>query len=319
MDLTIAIVSYNCRDYLRACLASLPAEIGEVSVVDNASSDGAAEMVEAEFPAVALIANRENRGFAAACNQALRSARGRYLLLLNPDTTVSPGALQEMLSFLDSHPRAAAAACRLANPDGTLQPSVRAFPTPAAVLGMFTVLGCLGFFRSAVRRYRQTDFDYGRESRIEQPMGAALFLRREAWEKAGGMDEGYFLYLEEVDLCRRLFDAGGEIWYNPRCNILHAGGRSTGPAGAWPVFHLLRGYIRYFRKFRPGAATSCFIAVFKPLYLLGTVGGTIEAGGALAGRSFFGAPAEKVEKARRRFQRKRAFLKSYALEFLFRA
>jgi len=318
MDLTVAIVSYNCRDDLRSCLASLPAGIG-VSVVDNASSDGSAAMVAAEFPAVSLAANRENRGFAAACNQALRSAGGRYLLLLNPDTKVPPGALEEMVRFLDGHPCAAAAGCRLENPDGSLQPSVRAFPTRAAVLGTFTVLKRFGLLRSARRRYHQADFDYSRESRIEQPMGAALFLRREAWERAGGMDEGYFLYLEEVDLCRRLADAGEEIWYNPRCVIVHAGGRSTDPAGPAARFHLLKGFLRYFRQRRPGALTACFIAVFKPLHLLETVWGTAEAGLSLAARSLLGAPAEKVERARRRYRLRRGFLRNYALEFLFRA
>jgi hypothetical protein len=223
-----------------------------------------------------------------------------------------------MVRFLDAHPTAAAAGCRLLNPDGSLQPSVRSFPTPAAALGIFTLLGQLGFFRSARRRYLRADFDYSRESRIEQPMGAALFLRREAVERAGGMDEGFFLYMEEVDLCRRLADAGHEIWYNPQASIVHWGGKSTEQAGALAVFNLLRGLLRYFRKHRPGVGTSCFIAIFKPLCLSGTVWGMLGAGFSLLFRSLFGAPADKVEKSRRRFLGKWAFLNDYALEFLFR-
>ncbi len=318
MDLTVAIVSFNSREDLRACLASLPAGV-ETRVVDNGSGDGSADMVRAEFPGVALIANRSNRGFAAACNQALRGARGRYCLLLNPDTVVPPGSLEEMVRFLDVHPRAAAAGCRLLNPDGSLQPSVRSFPTPAAALGEFTILKRFGLFRTALRRYRREDFDYNRESRIEQPMGAALFLRRESWEAAGGMDEGYFLYLEEVDLCRRLAAAGGEIWYAPRPAIVHAGGKSTGPSGAFAAFHLLRGYCRYFRAFRPEAGPALFLALFKPLCLLEIAAAFLESGVALAARSFLRAPAEKVERARRRFRRKLDFLRGYAWEFLFRA
>ncbi len=319
-DLSICIVAWNVRESLSDCLHSIrrarPEIDCEILVVDNASSDGTAAMVGEDFPEAALIPNDRNRGFAAAGNQAIRASRGRYLLLLNPDTLVPAGSLEEMVRFLDRRPDAGGAGPRLRNPDGSLQPSVRAFPAAASAFGQFTILGDLGLFRRARAHYLQSAFDYGRPAIVEQPMGAALFLRREALDEVGLLDEGFFLYFEEVDLCRRLSRAGRPLWYNPAAEIVHRGGESTRQAGSRAQFYLLQSLFHYFEKVCSPARFRWFKLTFKPLALLGMLWSTILNAISLGGACFFRGAAGQRERRRSRLEVKREFLVRHWLDFL---
>lgn len=319
-DLSICIIAWNVREVLRDCLSSIrqtaPELDYEILVVDNSSRDGTGEMVEAEFPEAILIRDTTNRGFAAGCNRAIRAGRGRYLLLLNPDTLVTAGALEEMVRFLDRRPEAGGAGPKLLNPDGSRQPSVRGFPTFASAFGRFTILGKLGFFRRAGSDYLQAGFDGGRPAVVDQPMGAALFLRREALDEVGLLDEGFFLYFEEVDLCRRLTRAGRPLWYNPAAEIVHRGGESTGQEEGRALLHFFQSQFRYFEKVYPPARARLFKLVFKPLALLGICWSMILNGLALAGGYLFLSLAGRREKKRSRLKLKGEFLARYFFDFL---
>jgi GT2 family glycosyltransferase len=246
--LSIVIVSYNTADLLRRCLLSLPAGVGglahEIIVVDNASTDGSAAMVAAEFPAVRLIAQRENAGFAAANNVGLARARGDWLGLLNPDTEVAPGALAEVVAWLRAHPAAGVAAPRLLNPDGSTQATGFRFPGPAQVaLDWFPVSPRLLTSRLN-GRYPPRDAPF----RIDHPLGACFVVRRAAAEAVGLFDAGYFMYSEEVDWFRRLAAAGWQIWSLPAATVVHHGGASTRQQPARMFEELHRSRDRYLRR-----------------------------------------------------------------------
>jgi GT2 family glycosyltransferase len=229
--LSICIVNWNTRELLRACLRSIyqypPDEPFEVIVVDNASCDGSAEMVRAEFPQVVLIANAENRGYAAGNNQAMARARGEFVLLLNPDTEMRPDTLRNALRFMREHPEVGAIGARQRFPDGRIQPSVRGLPTPRNLL--FEVLGLARLFpRSRLfAAYRMHWFTYDRAMPVDQPMGTFLMVRRAVIEQVGLMDEAFPLFFNDVDWCYRIWQAGWQIWFVPQVEILHHGGAST--------------------------------------------------------------------------------------------
>jgi GT2 family glycosyltransferase len=222
MVLSIIIASWNVRDLLAACLASLRAvtlEI-EIIVVDNASTDGSAEMVAAEFPQATLIRNATNIGFARANNQGICLARGRYVLLLNADTVVPPGALAALVDFMDAHPQAGACGPRLLHPDGTPQPyAFGRDPTPVYLLWR-------GLNRLLFHRYVH-DWATDQVQEAEWVSGACLIVRREAIEQIGGLDENIFMYFEDNDWCLRLRRAGWRVYYNPQASITHLGGQSV--------------------------------------------------------------------------------------------
>ncbi len=213
--LSIVIVSWNTRELLDACLVSIrtiPDEVTrEVIVVDNASADGSAEMVARDHPQVTLIANDENRGYAAGNNQGTEVAEGEHVLLLNPDIVVLDGALDTLARFLQEHPRAGAVAPRLILPDGSVQASCRSFPTPDVVL--YEALGLSRLFPRSRRfgRYRMTWWDYDDERPVDQPMASAILVRGAALNEVGEMDEQFPIFFNDVDLCKRLRDAGWEI------------------------------------------------------------------------------------------------------------
>lgn len=256
-DLSIIIVSYRCRDELAECLRSLTsaradALTRQTIVVDNASDDGAAEMVATDFPDVELIANPDNRGFAAANNQGIAVARGRNLLLLNPDTIVPPGTLRTLVRTLDENPDVGACGPKLVGDDGRPQRSVRRQPTLAALLHQYTPLRWLGLMRGAYRRYRCSDFDYEQSADVESLMGAALCVPRHVIDEIGPLDERFFVYFEEVDLCRRIGEAGLRCRYVAEAAITHTGGVSAGRGAA--SLYLARSLFRFMRKHVPSPA-----------------------------------------------------------------
>lgn len=255
LDLSVIIVNWNTRDYLAQCLESLFESVQtfrrsnvETFVVDNGSADGSAELVEGRFPWVKLLVNPENRGFGQANNQALSLAKGRYLLFLNPDTRLRPEALSTLVRFLDRHPRAGVAAPQILFPEGHIQPSCRRFPTLSTVFWEATGLDRMFPQHPLFGYYLMGDWDHQTLRQVDQPMGACLMVRRAALDQAGDFDERFFLFFEEVDLCRRLKSAGWEIYFVPQAQIVHCGGQSTGQnarRAAW-LFH--RSRYKYFRK-----------------------------------------------------------------------
>ncbi len=254
-DLSIIIVSWNVRDLLHACLLSLtsgPCPLTtELIVVDNASADGSAEMVAAEFSQARLIANASNRGFTAANNQGLAQAQGRYVLFLNPDTEVVGDALATMVAYMDVHPAVGALGPQLRYGDGSPQPSRRRFPTLATALFESTPLAwhwppaCNPW----ARRYHMADTPDDQTQTVDWVVGAALLVRRAALDQVGGFDEGYFMYSEELDLCRRIKAAGWEIHYFPHAQIIHHEGKSSEQVVAARHIYFHTSRVRYFRKF----------------------------------------------------------------------
>lgn len=238
-DLSIVIVSYNTRNLLRACLESLPAGCGELSyevfVVDNCSADGSPEMVRDLFPSVHLIANQRNLGFAAANNQALVSCSGYCVLMLNSDTVVEPGALEQLVHFMVRHPKLGYCGPQLLNPDGTHQVSARRFPTPlSGFLG-----GCGWANKHTASRHclnLHALFGTDRPFQADALSGACLMIRREVLQQVGLLDSGYFMYFEETQLCHRMLHAGFPGWYCPLGRVTHWGGQSVGVAAAGKPF-----------------------------------------------------------------------------------
>jgi N-acetylglucosaminyl-diphospho-decaprenol L-rhamnosyltransferase len=246
---SVVVVSWNTRELLARCLEAL-AE-GEVSsptceafVVDNASSDGSAEMVPQRFPAVHLIANRANVGFARANNQALRESTGRYLLLLNPDTEVRPGAVASLVRFMDQHSRVGAAGARLLNPDGTLEPSCHPAPTLSREVWRLFHLDLLWPYAA----YPISEWDLEHPQRVDVIQGACMMVRREAIDQVGLLDEDFFIYSEEVDLCRRLRQSGWDVYWVPQATVMHHGGQSTRQVASSMFLRLHQAKVHYFRK-----------------------------------------------------------------------
>ncbi len=250
VDLSVVIVSYNTRDLLATCLASL-ADSGpeiEIIVVDNASEDRSAAMVLERFSRVRLIQNLHNPGYACASNQGIRASSGRYVLLLNPDTEIRPGALDRVLAFANSCPDLGAVGLQLLNPDGTLQPSGRRFPTLASALGELLPLP------ERWRRHLRGDLegrDYSQVCQVDEVSGAAMCLRRAALDQVGLFDEDFFFLGEDIDLCWRLRQAGWTVVYFPEARVVHLWGSSRNKTNPYRVSLLSqRSYYLLFRKHR---------------------------------------------------------------------
>ncbi|MGQ9567464.1 MAG: glycosyltransferase family 2 protein [Anaerolineae bacterium] len=278
VDLSIVIVNWNVRDLLLRCLDSLWAEVErqeghilslaassylfEVIVVDNASSDGSVDMVRGSYPWVRLLANEVNRGFTQANNQGLALARGRYVLLLNPDTEVRPGALRTMLRWMDEHPRAGALGPRVRYPDGSVQPTRRRFPTLATAFLESTFLH-QWFPRNPVAlRYHMADRGDEEEQAVDWVVGACLLLRGEAVRQVGPLDEGFFMYSEELDYCARLRAAGWEVAYLPAAEVVHHEGRSSEQVPVARQYHFDVSKVCFYRKHHGSAAGTlvrCFL------------------------------------------------------------
>lgn len=252
VDLSVIIVNWNVRDLLRRCLQSVfanpPTCRREIIVVDNGSSDGSAEMVRTEFPQVRLIANPDNRGFTAANNQGMAMARGRYVLLLNPDTEVVGAALMTMTAFADAHPDVGIVGPQLLNPDGSVQSSRRRFPTLATALFESTWLQPYAP-RRLLEHYYVLDRPDDRVQDVDWVTGAALMARREAVEQVGPLDEGFFMYSEELDWCRRFREAGWRVAYLPTARIVHYIGKSSEQVLPARHIHFQTSKVRYFRKY----------------------------------------------------------------------
>jgi GT2 family glycosyltransferase len=251
--LAVVIVSYNTALLLRRCLSSLtlsltryPVEGTEIVVVDNGSADGSPAMVEAEFPQVRLLAVAENRGFAAANNLALREVDANFVLFLNPDTEVLGDAPAALLRFLASRSTGGLCGGRLLNPDLSFQQCCFRFPTLAmSVIDFFPINHRIVNSRLNGRYPRKW---YNRPFPIDHPLGACMLVREEVIQRVGGFDEGYFMYCEEVDWCRRIREAGWAIYYTPDAEIIHHQAASTRQNASAMLAQLHRSRDRFFQK-----------------------------------------------------------------------
>jgi GT2 family glycosyltransferase len=231
-EVSIVIVNWNTKDLLRNCLNSIAEQtrqVHEILVVDNASTDGSADMVRQEFPDITLIANSANRGFAAANNQAIAVARGRYVLLLNPDTVILDQAIDKMIDWCDEHPDVGCAGCQVMMSDTEIQQTCFADPTPFALLVAETGLARV-FSRSSVfGRARYSSWDRRREMEVDVVSGMFMLIPRPVLDQVGFLDESFFVYAEEADLCRRIRQAGFRCVFTPVARIVHldGGGKSS--------------------------------------------------------------------------------------------
>lgn len=258
--ISVVIVSYNTRDILRQCLLRL-ADVAEglvlqTLVVDNSSCDGSADMVAQEFPQIELIRSASNLGFAAANNLAFERARAELVLLLNPDALLSPGSLRRACDHLDAHPRLAMGGARLVGRDGRAEPSGRQFPS---LLNEALVLSGLAARYPQSRWLGRFDRSWDASGRcvpVDWVPGAFALIRRQVLQQLGGFDERFFLYYEEVDLCRRLQQAGWQVWYWPDIEVHHSGGESSrtvagaafSKSGSQLTLWRMRSGLLYYRK-----------------------------------------------------------------------
>ena len=267
MKVSIVIVSWNVRVFLIDCIASiLRYSAGmdvEIIVVDNASTDGTVEAVAQQFAEVRLIVNTVNAGFARANNQGAAIARGEYLFILNPDTLFLPNTLSELVAFMDGNPDIGLCGPHVLNDDRTTQRSVRGLPTWPMAFARHTPLGMLGLYRKRLAAWRCRDFDYARQADAEQLIGAAMLVRRQVFERIGGFDERFFMYYEEVDLCKRIKEAGFRVVYYPGAEIIHLGGKSSGQIPARKRLMMLNSLLRYLRKHTHGLRSGVLSAFFK--------------------------------------------------------
>jgi GT2 family glycosyltransferase len=259
-DVTIVIVSFNTRDVLRECLRSVYREAGslrvQVIVVDNASTDGSAAMIEREFPGVLLIRSEVNLGFGPANNLGFQPAGGRYIVLLNSDAFLSEGSLQRSVAHMDATRRAGLGGGRLIGRDGSWQPSARMFPT---VFGDLLILSGLAARFPRSRFFGRADRTWAspmEAAEVDWVPGAYSIIRTEVLRSVGSFDPRFFLYYEEVDLCKRIKNEGYSIWYWPDIAIVHIGGESSrqvralqlSQTGAQLTLWRMRSMLLYYRK-----------------------------------------------------------------------
>jgi len=227
-SMAVVIVNYNTREHLRACLAAVLRESPrEVVVVDNASTDHSVEMVRADYPQVVLHANAINVGYGAAANQAIAGCSAEYIFLLNADSLLTPGAVRALSGYLDLHPQAAILGPRLVDPQGKPKASCYPFPTPLNTLIHMSILSQLIGLVPVLRKHYLYGVSPTYAGTVPWVHGAALAIRRGAFEAVGGFDESFFMYSEEVDLCYRLHAAGWQVHFAPVTTVMHIGGAST--------------------------------------------------------------------------------------------
>jgi GT2 family glycosyltransferase len=245
--ISAVIVSYNSRKHLAQCLASVLENVDEAIVVDSSSRDGSAEFVREILPAVRVL-EVENRGFGAAMNAGINASAGDLLLLLNADTCAAKGAVEQLVRCLNSNRQNAIVGPRLLNPDGSLQRSVRGFPTPWRLVTEYFFLRWFAPRSRALNAFYGGGFDHRSQREAEFLVGAVFLARRSALEATGGFDPDFFMFNEEVDLCYRLTQAGWRIVFCPDAEFTHVGGASTQLVWSSMYREQLRSHLRFLAK-----------------------------------------------------------------------
>jgi len=275
-DIAVIVVNWNACEDLRHCLESLltepkPQADYSVWVVDNASSDGSAAMVQADFPNAHLIANTENLGFSKGNNQAIARTDSRYVFLLNSDAAIHTGALESLVAYADAHPKAGIIGPKVLNPDGTLQFSCRRFPSLGAGFFRNTYLGRLFPNNKYARDYLMTEFDHAHDISVDWVSGCAMLLRREIIHKIGALDERFYMYCEDVDICQRAWDADYEVVYAPDAVVTHAIGRSSDKNADKMIIEFHRSWYAFDLKRHPKSTSTRRAAIYCGLWLRAAV------------------------------------------------
>lgn len=272
MDLSVIIVSFNVREYLKQCLISVRKAAEsvecEIFVVDNNSTDASCDMVRNEFPEVNLIKNKINSGFSSANNLAIIKANGRYVLLLNPDTLIESDTFSKCIGFMKSHSDAGALGVKMVNGEGRYLPeSKRAFPDP--LTAFFKTFGLSAIFPRSLffNRYYLTDIGSDETAPTEAISGAFMFLRKEAIMKAGLLDEDFFMYGEDIDLSLRIKQAGYNNYYFPEVCIAHFKGRSTSRDNYTDIRHFYNAMRIYTIKRHREKFTLIVFLVIPAIYI----------------------------------------------------
>jgi N-acetylglucosaminyl-diphospho-decaprenol L-rhamnosyltransferase len=256
-DVAIVIVTWNNASDIERCLASL-AGVGkgieaQIVVIDNASHDGTVEKVRRGYPHVQLIVNTQNVGFAAANNQAFNGTASRYVMLLNPDTSVDAGTIEALVNYMDHRPVAWVAGPMILNPDRTVQRSGVRFPSLWNLLVESLFLDRLFPKNELFGAHKEVYRNPCEPRSVDYLQGSALMVRREALEKVGGLDEGFFMYFEETDWCFRIKQAGGDVQYAPVGSVIHFGGEAFAHFDERRLVYYHRSMLRFFRKHSPGS------------------------------------------------------------------
>lgn len=283
MDLSIIIVSYNSKQFIQGCISSLfnsaPHLAWEIIVIDNASQDASADLVRKEFPEIKLISNLRNLGYAKACNLGIKEAKGRYFFILNPDTKLSAGSLEAMVRFMDENPRCGILGPKLLDGGGRAEFSCRAFPSySAAFFNRYSLLTRIFPHSKYANRYLKTNCPHDTIIEVDWVSGAAMLIRKECLNQAGNFDEGFFMYCEDVDLCKRAKDKGWQVLYYPSLELTHIIGGSIRRTSPLAIIWHHQSMWRYYKKhLKVNILWDAFIfalistrAVF--LYFLGLMG-----------------------------------------------
>jgi N-acetylglucosaminyl-diphospho-decaprenol L-rhamnosyltransferase len=254
MALAVVILTYNSADEIVECLRSVRRDDPscEIVIVDNASTDDSVARVRASFPDVRIVLNERNVGFAAAANQGVRETESEVVVLLNPDCDVRAGTLAAFEDAMRDHPRAGAVGALVRNTDGSVQPTKRAFPSLWQSF-LHATIGTVWPDNPGTRAYVLADVSFDEPRQVGWIAATAVAYRRAAFDAVGGFDESFFFFVEDVDLCKRLRDAGWEIWFEPRAEVVHLwGGSWTRRPLKFMVIHHVN-LFRYVRKHRRGA------------------------------------------------------------------
>lgn len=265
LDLSVVIVGWNAKQYLKLCLDSLiaapPRRSMEILVVDNASSDGSAEMIEARYPHVKLIKSPTNLGFSKGNNVALRQVEGRYIALVNPDVVVLPGCLDALADFLDQNPRVGDVGPRVLNPDSTMQSSCQRFPSLWNQL--CSALGLASKFKKCKLFAGQDMFflPHDRPLTVDIIVGCFSMIRRETFNDVGLLDEDLFIYGDDVDWCRRAWNEGWQVMFHPGAQAIHHRGQITAPYPVRFAVEQQRSSLHYWRKYHGSAGVLAIRAI----------------------------------------------------------
>ncbi len=247
LDVSLIVVSHNTRGHLERCLSEL-GSAHEVIVVDTGSSDGSQDLVRESFPHVRLLVLADNPGYGGALNAGIELASGRHLVVMNADTWPLPQAVERLVEFAEGEPPTGVVGPRLLDPDGTVQPSVRGFPTLWRLATEYLFLRWLAPRTRALNAFYGSGFDHSSRREADFVVGAVMLVRRQLLDEIGGFDTGFFMFNEEVDLCYRARKAGWRVVFWPGAEFVHVGGAST--AAVWPRMYReqLRSHLRFLAK-----------------------------------------------------------------------
>ncbi|MFA6271536.1 MAG: glycosyltransferase family 2 protein [Patescibacteria group bacterium] len=272
VDLSIVIVTWNSEKDISDCLTSIENAKQnlniEVFVVDNNSKDNTIKVITDSHTGINLVQNTVNNGFAKANNQAIKQSRGEYVLLLNPDTRLKENTLIGSIDYMQNHKKVGILGCAIHNPDGTMQYSVRKFP---ALLSQILVLCKLhNFFPNLkpIKEYFALDFDYTKEQKVDQVMGAYMFLRHSCVEQIGVLDEGFWIWFEDVDYCKRAKSADWEVMYSPEFSIIHNQSQSFARLWAVKEQKLFNRSLLYYMKKHHGRFVYGILMMFVPISIV---------------------------------------------------